>query len=471
MIKSEKYRKILLIYKIYMLIYLLCAFNAFINGLGFMKIATLIAAAFGGILLIGLLFQWRQYLKMGNLLLLILFMASYLFSSVMNIRYGFTENIQAMIWMACQMGLLYLTSYTYTAEQIRRELKILAGVGTAICTVFNAVSLTMIAWLFDGGYRDPSGALHAVGYRMGRLWGVYDDPNHGAVISVIAIFLALFLWKSSKEKQYKVLLAVSIIVQYLYIGFANSRTAMIALGGGLCVGGFLVLYVCKRKTVARAAVSGILLLAVSVTGLLILEPVNTRTFAYVQEQVAARGETGGSKKPIQNQREKELAQDESNGRIDIWRSGLEIAASSPIYGTSYRNMTPYAEENLPDTYIVNNSIVHYDSLHNMFVDVLAAQGMIGLVITVLLILNTFRILIKGVKYLLAEEADIMIFSFSMVTAMLLASMFYSYVFYLHAPQTYIFWLCLGYMISLVQHAYERKEDVTGNEEKERLELR
>ena len=125
---------------------------------------------------------------------------------------------------------------------------------------------------------------------------------------------------------------------------------------------------------------------------------------------------------------------------------------------SYRNITPYAEANLPDTYIVNNNVVDYDSLHNMFVDILASQGLIGLAITVLLIVNTLRILIKGAGYLLIGESDVMIFSFSIVVAMLLASMFYTYIFYLHAPQTYIFWLCMGYMVSLCQHARERENN-------------
>lgn len=462
MTKSEKYRKILLIYKIYMLVYLLCAFNAFINGLGFMKLATVAAAAFGGILLIGLLIQWKQYLKMGNLLLLFLFMVSYLFSSIMNIRYGVTENIQAMVWMACQMGLLYLTAYTYTAEQMRRELKILAGVGTTICTVFNLIGFSTIFWLFDSDYRDMAGGLHAAGYRLGRLWGTYDDPNHGAVISVIAIFFALYLWKYCKRKYQKVLLVLSIIIQYLYIGFANSRTAMIALGGGLCVGVFLALYAEKKKALVRSAAVGILVMLASVSGLLLIEPVNEGAYAYIYEVKNTPQEPSKntpqepSKKPAQSQREKELAQDGSNGRIALWESGLEIVASSPVYGVSYRNITPYAEANLPDTYIVNNNVVDYDSLHNMFVDVLASQGLIGLAITVLLIVNTLRILIKGAGHLLIGEADVMVFSFSMAVAMLLASMFYTYVFYLHAPQTYIFWLCMGYMVSLCQHARERE---------------
>ncbi len=467
MIKSEKYRKLLLAYKIYMLIYLLCAFNAFINGLAVMKAATFIAAGFGGLLLTGVLIQWKQYRKMGNLPLLVLFMASYLFSSVMNIRYGITENIQAMVWLACQMGLLYLTSYTYTAEDMRRELRILAATGTVICTVFNAVSLTMVAWLFDGGYRDPSGAVHAVGYRMGRLWGVYDDPNHGAVIAVIAIFFALYLWKYCEKRIWKVLLIVSIVIQYLYIGFANSRTAMIAFGGSLCVGGFLVFYVMRKKEWLRSVIIGILLMLAGVSGLMALEPINSKTFAYVQKIVVGEGqkEADKGKKPAQNQREKELAKDESNGRIDIWRSGLEIVSTSPLYGVSFRDITPYAEENLPDTYIVNNSIVRYDSLHNMFVDVLASQGVIGLAITILLILNTLRLLLKGMGHLRGEESDVMIFSFSMTVAMLLASMFYSYVFYLHAPQTFIFWLCLGYMVSLSQHACARGTDSLHLEER------
>ena len=101
MCKYIKYEKCLLIYKIYMLVYLLFAFNSFINGQTFMKYATLLAAGAGALLLLGVLVRWKEYRKMGNCVLLILFLLSYLFSSVMNIKYGVMENVQEMVWLTC----------------------------------------------------------------------------------------------------------------------------------------------------------------------------------------------------------------------------------------------------------------------------------------------------------------------------------------------------------------------------------
>lgn len=459
MLKKLDYNKLLFVYKIYMIVYLLCSFNAFVNGQKFMKYATVVAAASGGILLLCLLAQWKKYRKMGNLVLLILFLVSYVFSSVMNIRYGFMENIQELVWLTCQIGLLYVASYNYTTDMLKREFGILGVIYTSICTLFSLISLSMIFWMFDGAYRDPSGGLHGVGYRLGRLWGVYDDPNHGSVIAVIAIFFALYLYKLYHKKMWRVLLIISIIVQYLYIGFANSRTAMLALGGGLCVGTFLLFYNKQRRFWAAAGVS-VLIMTVSVVGLIGMEVANGKTFAAVQiyytEQKAGEKD---AEKPVVNQRKEELTRDESNGRKDIWLSGLEIARTSPIYGTSFRNMTPYAENKLPETFIVNNNVVKYDSLHNLFVDVLVSQGVIGLLITAALIVNTLRMLLRGMRRVKKEDYDIMIISFVMVVAMLIASMFYSYVFYLHAPQTYIFWLCLGYMVVILQRACTEREEI------------
>ena len=87
MCKYIKYEKCLLIYKIYMLVYLLFAFNSFINGQTFMKYATLLAAGAGALLLLGVLVRWKEYRKMGNCVLLLrLFHFSFSFSSELSFQ-------------------------------------------------------------------------------------------------------------------------------------------------------------------------------------------------------------------------------------------------------------------------------------------------------------------------------------------------------------------------------------------------
>lgn len=448
------FRKALFIYKLYMVLYLLAAFNVFFNSGVLLKGATVIAAVFGAGMLVCVLFRWKQYRKMKNFFLCILFLISYVVSALLNIQYGFVENIQALLWLTCQMGILYIASFEYSAEEMKRELKILGVVYIVWCTIANLISLSMIFWGFEYGYVDSQNGVHWIGYLRGRLWGVYDDPNHGAVITVIAVFLMLYLWRTTNKKRQKVCLVIGIVVNVLYMGFSNSRTAMIALGSGLLCWSFLHLRQ-KKKTVMRAVIISIGISILTVGGLTAFEQVNARVYKWSAGQNVKRTKNTSKKKT--NERKKELAKDSSNGRIDIWNSGLEIAKTTPIYGTSFRNMVSYSKENLPDTYIVNNKLVDYDSLHNMFLDVLVSQGVIGIILTLLLIGNTIRTLWKGRLHIRENEYDIMIFGFAVVVAITAASQFYSYLFYLHAPQTFFFWLCMGYIVTIVQKSSETIE--------------
>lgn len=450
-----RFHKCLLVYKIYMFIYLLLAFNAFVNGQKLMQAATYAAAVFGGVLFLWMLKDYKQYWKMKNFILVIAFVLSYCLSAVMNMRYGIGENIQAVVWMVLQMSLLYLTSYQYTPAMMKKEFRILSIICAAYCTLANIISLSMLIWGFEYKYVDSFGAIHWIGYLKGRLWGVYDDPNHGAVITVLAVFCLMYLWKESKEKWQKSCIVISMTVQLLYIGFANSRTAIVAIGGGSFVWCFFKL-ISQKESLKKAVVLSAAVMLVAVIGLSGFEVVNEQVYKQAAicdaRKKAANRKDIDKKKASKNARKIELEQDGSNGRGAIWLSGLEIAKMTPIYGASYRNMTEYAKENTPDTYIINNATVDYDSMHNIVVDVLVSQGIIGIIITIALGINTLVTLKKGMRHLKEEEHHLMIISFSIVTAMMLASLFYTYVFYLHAPQTYMFWLCLGYLVAATQKA-------------------
>lgn len=448
------FRKALFIYKLYMVLYLLAAFNVFFNSGVLLKGATVIAAVFGAGLLLCILFRWKRYRKMKNFFLCILFLISYVISALLNMRYGIVENIQALLWLTCQMGILYIAGFEYSAEEMKQELGILGVVYIVWCTIANLMSLSMIFWGFEYRYVDSQNRVHWIGYLRGRLWGVYDDPNHGAVITVIAVFLMLYLWRTANKKRQKVCMVIGIVVNVLYMGFSNSRTAMIAVGSGLLCWSFLYLRQ-KKKTVMRAVIISMGISILTVGGLAAFEKVNAQVYRWSAGQNSERAKNTSKKRP--NERKKELAKDSSNGRIDIWNSGLEIVKTTPVYGTSFRNMVSYSKKNLPETYIVNNELVDYDSLHNMFLDVLVSQGVIGIILTLLLIGNTIRTLWKGRPHVRESEYDIMIFGFTIIAAMTAASQFYSYLFYLHAPQTFFFWLCMGYIVTIAQRSSETIE--------------
>ena len=156
-------------------------------------------------------------------------------------------------------------------------------------------------------------------------------------------------------------------------------------------------------------------------------------------------------------RKQDLKGDASNGRLDIWKSGLEIVETSPVVGVSFRNMTAYAQQNMPHTYLVDNpENAKYDSLHNSVLDVLVSQGILGILISLALVFNTGKLLReylnqrKTVGHKVKAEQSFTTACLALTLAMGVGSLFLSMVFYLNAPQTYIFWLCFGYLAGTMQ---------------------
>ena len=75
----------------------------------------------------------------------------------------------------------------------------------------------------------------------------------------------------------------------------------------------------------------------------------------------------------------DLSGDISNRRFDIWKSGLEIFARRPWLGTTFCGFLPFAQEHMPETYIVSNDYLQMTTLDNDFVNLLVSNGIIAFV--------------------------------------------------------------------------------------------
>lgn len=91
--------------------------------------------------------------------------------------------------------------------------------------------------------------------------------------------------------------------------------------------------------------------------------------------------------------------DISNRRFDIWKSAVEIFKTSPVFGISRANILPYVDDNLPDSYLVTNEYMRFDSMHNMFFEILVSQGAVGLITFLTFIIFVIVGIFKYGKYL------------------------------------------------------------------------
>lgn len=468
-------KKYFLGFKIYYLLYLLLAFNAFVNESLWMEYATDLLALLGVGCAVCMLKDWKQYQKVANLRLIFLFLASYAVSAVVNYRYGIGNNVKELIWMFLFMVVLYATSAVLSAEERKKELRLLACIWVIYSTITNALGNSMVLWGRSYGLtkvRDgKSVGFKVVGFKWGRLWGMYDDPNHGATITVAAILLAVYLFVRTAKWYWRVCLALSMLIQFGYLVLSDSRTGLVSVGVGAIVWTVALAgkhFREKGMKAGKAMAVSLLLGLVVAAGITGTANVCKREYNAHDKQIEVLAKKWFQPKKTTSKgtgtskigRKQDLKGDASNGRLDIWKSGLEIVETSPVVGVSFRNMTAYAQQNMPHTYLVDNpENAKYDSLHNSVLDVLVSQGILGILICLVLVINTGKLLRKYLER--RKEKNVWDRSFmtaclALTLAMGAGSLFLSMVFYLNAPQTYIFWLCFGYLVGNMQMETEKR---------------
>lgn len=456
----DKYERIIeLLFKILFLSLALATFNGFLYASPLQPVLvkiTLICAA--AVILIRVI-NYRKYMKMPGVILMILFCVSFAFSSFMNRQYDFVGNLKWVIWTGILFFALYVCDLKRERTAYGKEFGIISHI-IIVYTVFSSLAgIAMMVTSFFGILETADGEFITTGFSWGRLWGVNTDPNYGAVLSVIAIVLSLLFFIRQKGVVRAVYI-ISIILNYLYIIFSDSRTGKVAL---VCSVGLFVFFWMRERNREKTAVKcyGTAILTVVIISVLALagsywiKTEYNRTLAPICAELfpAKEVKLPAAKKEIG--RKKDIEKDVSNGRIALWKSAVEIWKSSPVYGTGYTSLVPYMEENTPDTYAINNSQVDYTSMHNAFLNTLVFQGVIGFI---LLILIAGRIILYITPSILKEQGEeclIQIAMLSCIGAVVVSMMFLLEGTYTNSPGSFVLWVFSGY---LVQTAYTKRTE-------------
>lgn len=452
---KQNYEEILeLVFKIS---YLCLAFATFISVIYMSPVQPILVKltlVLGMLTIIVRVLHWKKYGKMPCLILMILFCLSFLLSIVMNRQYGgMVTDLKWLIWTGIQFFGLYVCDLEREEEKYKREFTILSHIFIIVTVIAAVASLVMMAKSYSAFLTTADEEFIITGFQWDRLWGVYTDPNYGAVCSVIGILLSgLYLIK--QKRNLKILYVIAILINYAYLIFSDSRTGLLALI--FCGGIFLYLW-CVSKFKSKKVLKSILaVVCVFAVVFPVGETVKMQNITY-QKQVAAKKaknqpKENHTKKKELTEREKHIQDDASSGRLDIWKSAIEIWQTSPVYGAGYSTVVPYAKEHVPETFIVNNGQGDYTSMHNAFFNVLAFQGGIGFVLFVLI---AVRIILYILKVLLKETEN-----WDYVTAFLcvctagISMLFLLDGIYTNSPSAFVLWAYSGV---LVQHVYRKRK--------------
>ncbi|MGN0571507.1 MAG: O-antigen ligase family protein [Candidatus Fimenecus sp.] len=446
---------------IYFLLVLL-SFNSLCALTRGLTLASYAVAILGAAVLLFRLVHFKQYTKTRGILWLVLFCGSYCLSALLTRAYGLTENVQAMVWMVLQFFVVYTYDNAMPIEKDKKEIRII-GWFFLLYTFLMALTAIIMLIVDYNNYREVAETAVISGFMWNRLWGLYTDPNYGAVFSIVSMVLSVMFWKGAK-KGVRAFLVVNCVFEFLYITFSDSRTGMVALLVTVAAASYLFGLRWKKienkSTVFRGTVSVVLALLLALASLGVLKVVQVsgnalKTWQYEQE--IENGEYIGTEIPenIIGRTESDINNDVSNRRFAIWQSGLEIFKTRPLFGITFRNYIPYAEQNLPETYIVNNDSGKFASMHNSFVDVLVSQGVLGFILLLCFIASVITVIFRFFFKAKGEDYKYNTFLLLCFLPVFVSMMFYSETFYMNTGGAFLFWSFLGYFMHSLNQAHAK----------------
>lgn len=458
----------------------------FFHNAAYNKCVNLVLGIISLVLLLNDLFtgKFTKILKVNFNWLLANFMVVCVISMVLNVNYGFKQNIFSLFGIFSNFYFMYNFAHKndFKSDKIERLLDIisdfwLVGVMAAIFMYVFQISFTVN--IDDGVFQQ--------GFAEQRLFGLFMNVNVAAVISVMVIIYKIFRITEPQSRLYRTFSIINSIFQYTFVVLSSSRTALYGMAiVSMFVGYFLARNILKKKLLAdRNFFREIVCFAVGALGIVAnfsLYRVSGYVLSYVPgiveyaqqstditEEKPTKDNDIPMYKPKKVFKQVELTREDykenddvSNNRFKIWRSVWVITKTKPIFGISPKNLDNYIKKNLPNEYLTKSK---YRNIHNGFLELFLYTGFVGgitmCIFLVLCVVKILKFLLndkfsihKEYKWILLTSSCFLLLSFaSSVTA----SFCFDRILF-----TPLLWLFLGITIDCINKFHEKITVVTAS---------
>ena len=426
-----------------------------------------------GLLIIGVdFFKDRRLWNTRCLKWLLLFCGLYLITAFINERSYLMSNLKTLSYMVLFSVLLYGHDKNKKMIEWKKEVRTIMVVFVWTTVLLSFICLMTYIFQINIEILTGDGYMH-IGMADNRLWGLYN-PNIGGNIDVLSIiFSVMLLLTLQKKRWYKVAaLVLNIILQYVCLILTSSRTSLYTLI--ICLFAFLFLtFASKFKIFSIRTLKGFslnLIMAFLVAGSLygISAPVKN-AMAYVpgivnvdlgklvekktekDEEDKKKIKKDSSKKKIELTRLEVLENRDGGiltGRLYIWKAGLKAWQRSPIFGISKNTIYDYSKEYISDKQWL---IPMETSLHNGYITVLVASGIVGFIVYILFLIFNIIPMIKTAFIHMQKENYILFAGCLVVVAsFLMIECFEARIVYRTEIFTAMFWLICGLVFNYTE---------------------
>lgn len=424
----------------------------------------------GGVIICYRLFNYKKYIKMPGLLPLIALLFSLGISTLVNYSYSFKANVIVCIYWLFFFFVFYLVDENSSAGKTKRDAETVAFFFLLYSMIATIIGLYMMVTGVSAKIVAPdTGYEYYQGFAIGRLWGIYINPNNGAVTSAIAIFILAYFIITKKALWSRILCAISIFPELLFITLSDSRTGAVCVGCGIAVFFFIIaLYKLSDKKIIYRLIAVICAGIIAIAG--IAAPRELKNgYNYVVTKInevtdnddnMPGQDTDDEKDDIQLgiiDRGYDTSDDISNRRFDAWNGAIQLFADSPksiLLGYSYNGFTEQARNLQPNNYLVNNDFGDFTTLDNEIFNILVAQGTLGIIVFVLFVAAVLIFVSRRLMKVKKENHYITALLSAVTFSLALSAMFSSVMFYHLSPNTVLFWCFLGYLVHIMKKSGE-----------------
>lgn len=446
------------------MLYAILGSNSITYGHGIITPIMWLCFALSAVILGYKVIKYKTYFKFPETLILIGTVFSIGLSTLINYRYSFKSNAVLCIYWVIYFFVLFSCEKGKSRSDCKKDFKFVCTVFVIYTTVAVLASLVLyFAGVGKINVTSDTEYTYNLGFVWGRLWGVFINPNNGAISSALSIIVMVCAFIKCKKLWARILIVLDCAAHMLYIVFSDSRSGSVALSVAVAVFVLCIALIkLKDKKLLLKGASVVLSALIGVSCFMCVRylkaPVNG-AIEIIASQTHNDNKEENDKLNIID-RGYDLSDDISNRRFDVWKSGLEVFLNSPkniIAGLSFRGFTDYARENMPDTYIVNNDYADMTVFDNEAVNILVANGAIGIICIGAFVLYILICMFKRFNSVDSPDKNTVALMFAVLFALACSAMFSSVMFYHFSPNTVIFWLILGNCIAFLNADRESAE--------------
>ncbi|HHX37047.1 MAG TPA: hypothetical protein GX717_03585, partial [Clostridiaceae bacterium] len=397
---------------------------------------------------------------------------AYAVTIVLNRHYSpLGEQIRSLIWLFVFCVVIY--SACYQTDKAAPNMVVVSWTTRLFTMLASGFSLyTYYArWLPWLEMPDQTYAL--VGFLNHRLFGVYVDPNFGALFATLSLTFSLYYFVEKRRRLGETLFnLVNAIIQLLYIGLSYSRTGLVILivTGSLFLIGFGVNAFRNREHTRIRLVREITLrsLAFILVIFLIWKPFwdmdRARSLGYLlfdiplEEQLETesqsdlsksgsrfKNKSDGTRRSAQvvallEQENRSDTESSGNERIVLMQEGIELLLHKPIFGVGDRNIRMAAQEFMPDSLLAYGKVPH-----NAYIFVILASGLVGGLICFIWLIQSALLFFKTSMFKKRLQLLAPWYAVIPIVICLISSLFLQDLFLTMSPSAFIFWFFLGYI--------------------------